>query len=123
MSPETYCQLLTSLPPDERYDRLKSLNGNQLFCDAMQLLPQSLRSEFFWFEKRIDLESSLKHPVDLLVLQQLIDRGDESLQHIVEQWADGDEIWYYHAIPGDTGYALVRDRRVVSYCTLEIWSV
>ncbi len=115
--------MLAGLSSDERYERLRALNGNQLFCDAMRLLPAHLRAEFFWFEKRADLEATLKHTVSLPVIQELIDKGNEPLQSLIANWSEGDEFWYYHSIPGDTGYALVREGRVVEIYTLEIWCV
>ena len=115
--------MLAGLPPGERYEQLKALNGNERFCDAMRLLPPDLRREFVWFEKRAELESTLKNPVSLQTIQQLVEKGTDCLQSLVAKWSEGDEFWFYHAIPGDTGYALVREGRVVEFCTLEIWSI
>ena len=122
-SATAYCAMLVGLSPEDRYDQLKMLNGNQLFVDAMRLLPPNLKDEFFWFEKIADLESTLKHVVPLNTIRSLIEKGDDSLESLVTKCIEGDEFWFYHSIPGDTGYALVRESRIVDFCTLEVWSI
>jgi len=127
-SPDAFSRSIMALSPEERYKRLKMLDGNDLFCQVIRLLPTEARNEFAWFEKRAELESHLKHIVSLAEMEGLVQSGTEdlgptSLRSLVECLSDGDAIWLFEAFPGDKGYALVRDGRVIDYSIIEVSNV
>lgn len=123
-SPAVFCESIMQLTPEERYDRLKDLNGNGLFWEVVRLRP-SLFEEFTWHEKRDYLESILIEPVDRRVLQTIVSSGRKglgptSLADLLIASVEGDEFWRFEATPGDKGFAIVRSGRVVDYSVIEI---
>ncbi len=127
LSPEAFCISLSELSPEDRYERLKELKGNELFCEIARLRP-SMIDEFMWHEKREYLESILVEPVSIKTLRTLIARGQEdlgptSLADLVDRWLELDEFWRFEETPGDKGYALVRKGRVIDFSILEITCV
>ena len=128
LTAETFCESLLRLSSEDRYECLKQLDGNKLFCEVTRLLPSEARQEFAWFEKRAELQACLKNEVSLLKMQQLIESGTDdlgptSLMSLLDCWSAGDEFWLFDSTPGDKGYALVREGRILDYSIIEITSI
>ncbi len=124
-TPQSYCNFLVNLPPEERHERLKNLQANDLFCAVFPLLPERLRSEFHWLEKRDYVQSNLKRPAVDGELERLMERefdglGPTRLKSLVAEQANDDELWIFQAFPGDKGYALVRQGCVIDFSIMEI---
>jgi hypothetical protein len=127
LSPTQFCDEICQLSPDDRYQHLKELDGNALFCDVVRLKPELWR-EFMWFEKCAQLESALVHRIDDSALQKLAERGMEAVgttrfSELLSSKLIGDEIWKFHSIPGDIGYALIRRGRIIDFAVLEVYCV
>jgi hypothetical protein len=94
----------------------------------MPLLPARIRDEFWWLEKREYVEANLKRPVTDVESEKLIARETKGLVPAclklpLDTKTNEDELWLFEAFPGDKGYALVRQGRVVDFSITEINSV
>ena len=128
ITPEAYCNFLGVLSSKERHERLKALQANDLFCAVMPLLPEQLRDEFWWLEKRECVQWNLKHQVVDGELEKLMKRDTEgqwptSLKVLVDQKSNDDELWLFEEFPGDMGYGLVRECFVVNFSILQVTTI
>lgn len=126
-TPEAYCDLLLGLSSNERHQLLKELEQSDLFLAVMRLLPERLRDEFWWLEKRDFAEEHLKRPASADELQKLVQRQTggwpAGVKSLVDQQTSDDEIWLFEAFPGDKGYALVRRGHVVDFSVIQVDSI
>ena len=131
LTAEAFCKILLALSSEERHERLKTLDANDLFCAVMPLLPPCVRDEFWWLEKREYVQTILKHPLTDGDLKRMLEREGslkpeaddlwrQSLTSLVGRRSAGDELWLFEAVPGDKGYALLRNGNVIDFYIAEV---
>ena len=119
---------ILQLSAQARYDFLKGLDDDELYWEVIQLLPVGMWDELMWFEKCVEVMSSLTQIVPIDLLWEHIHKSNTELESsnfssLANQWSEGDELWKFDGLPGDKGYALLRNGRIVDYCILETNSI
>ena len=123
-SPGSIHKQIRNLGPKERHTKLKGLLGSDVFPRLRALLDQNEWAEFMWFEKADELCTKLKSTVPIELIQGLVAKEPENnrsaMRSLLLNWEAEDEVWLFDYLPGDKGYAVVRDGQILDFAVLDV---